>query len=619
MRRILSLALTLVLFAAVQTPYARAETDWSAYNVSGDFVYNIASDGVKDYAGIIRYTGGASHLTIPSVLDGKQVISITGEAFMGCEALVSVSIPDGVTNIDYRAFCGCTLLEEVNIPDSVQFLSSGVFCDTALYNSQPDGLFYHENWLCGTKGEAPSGQITVKEGTVGIAAVALGYCPELTAVTIPDGVKSIGDLAFMDCDSLSVIHIGYGLQYTGRSAFFGLPDSALIYVPDNHTRALIFRHGEQFAGIPPSRVIPISDKPSGWAEAEVNRAIQEGLVPARLCFGYAAVITRAEFCALAVGLYERISGKSIEERGGFDDTDDINVQKLAGLGIIRGDGDGKFDPNGGFNREMAITLMYNMMVRLGYEFEDAEPDFADAESISPWARQAAGALQKAGIVQGGGDGSFNPQEDFTREMGIVTMLRLYDWITAPAAISIRVFTYSTDLTELNLFDLGDLSNADIEPLKYMTKLTMLELSPRTGGFNENRFSDISPLAGLTELTALGLSYNNVSDLSPIEGLTNLTSLGLTGNKISDISPLAGLTKLTVLSLDDNGISDISPLANLTELTWLRLSGNQISDAGALKGLTKLREIQLYGNPVSEEQITQLQAALPECDIITQQP
>ena len=49
------------------------------------------------------------------------------------------------------------------------------------------------------------------------------------------------------------------------------------------------------------------------------------------------------------------------------------------------------------------------------------------------------------------------------------------------------------------------------------------------------------------------------------------------NQITDISPLAGLKNLTVLWLDENQITDVSPLAGLSKLTVLGLSGNQIAD------------------------------------------
>jgi hypothetical protein len=127
-------------------------------------------------------------------------------------------------------------------------------------------------------------------------------------------------------------------------------------------------------------------------------------------------------------------------------------------------------------------------------------------------------------------------------------------------------------------------------------------------------TDLTPLAGLTNLTELDLSYNNISDLSPLAGLTNLTELGLSSNNISDITPLAGLTNLRSLSLHNNNISDITPLAGLTNLTELVLSQNNISDISPLAGLTNLTTVSLWYNNISDSQKAMLEEALPNTTI-----
>ena len=62
---------------------------------------------------------------------------------------------------------------------------------------------------------------------------------------------------------------------------------------------------------------------------------------------------------------------------------------------------------------------------------------------------------------------------------------------------------------------------------------------------KSNISDISPLAGLTNLQGLFLTSNNISDISPLAGLTNLETLDLTGNNISDLSPLVANSGLSV--------------------------------------------------------------------------
>ncbi len=150
--------------------------------------------------------------------------------------------------------------------------------------------------------------------------------------------------------------------------------------------------------------------------------------------------------------------------------------------------------------------------------------------------------------------------------------------------------HAINLTELHLYDSHSIS--DISPIAGLTNLTSL-------GLGSNPISDISPIAGLTNLTLLGLGGNQISDISPIAGLTNLTSLGLAGNRISDISSVAGLTNLTTLLLQDNSISDITAVAGLTNLTNLLLQDNLISDIAVVAGLTNLTRLYLENNSISD--------------------
>ena len=82
-----------------------------------------------------------------------------------------------------------------------------------------------------------------------------------------------------------------------------------------------------------------------------------------------------------------------------------------------------------------------------------------------------------------------------------------------------------------------------------------------GMADEKKITNLEGIQYCTNLTYLGLDYNQISDVSPLAGLTNLTDLALHFNQISDVTPLAGLTNLTYLYLNDNQISDIKPLVD----------------------------------------------------------
>ncbi|MCY4258715.1 MAG: leucine-rich repeat domain-containing protein, partial [Rhodobacteraceae bacterium] len=135
--------------------------------------------------------------------------------------------------------------------------------------------------------------------------------------------------------------------------------------------------------------------------------------------------------------------------------------------------------------------------------------------------------------------------------------------------------------------------ADISPLQGMVHLPELNLA-------SNLIADLAPLAGLTaELESLRLDNNAISDLSPLAGLTALDLLGLNNNQIAEISPLAGLIHMETLELSDNQIADISSLARLTELESLYLDGNKVADPSALANLTYLQRLRLDGNLISD--------------------
>ena len=171
---------------------------------------------------------------------------------------------------------------------------------------------------------------------------------------------------------------------------------------------------------------PAGDQPSSWAAPQVNEAIAAGIVPDALQSGYTRPATRAEFCALAVELYETVTGTEITQRATFTDTDDLNVQKMAGLGVVNGVGDGTFDPDGTLTREQAATMLVRLAEAMGHPLPEGTASFADHASIASWAVDAVGRVQAAGLMGGVGDNTFSPQGSYTVEQSILTALRLYD-------------------------------------------------------------------------------------------------------------------------------------------------------------------------------------------------
>jgi len=176
---------------------------------------------------------------------------------------------------------------------------------------------------------------------------------------------------------------------------------------------------------------PNLDSASIWARDGITDAVAKGYVPEDIQGGYTDVITRREFCRMAVMWVEYATGKSIDavlaEQGksidpySFTDTNDPYILAAFALGITSGTGGGQFTPNGQFSREQAATMIMNTCRVIGANVGDS-PDsgFADMGSASSWAVDGINYVRANGIMQGTGNDSFSPKFIYTREQSIIT-------------------------------------------------------------------------------------------------------------------------------------------------------------------------------------------------------
>lgn len=216
-----------------------------------------------------------TYVTIPNT-----ILSIGNYAFKGCSSLISITIPETVNYIGRYAFQGCTALTTLNynavscndfvitqysngqiekesipfynlnisninigssvqriprffacgltkvssvtLPNSVTSIGYDAFAETAWYDNQPDGLVYAGLVAYQYKGTMSSGtNVTIRNGTLGIADLAFWNCTGMTSVTIPNSVTSIGSSAFLRCSGLTSITIPNSVTSIGSSAFDG--------------------------------------------------------------------------------------------------------------------------------------------------------------------------------------------------------------------------------------------------------------------------------------------------------------------------------------------------------------------------------------------------------------
>ena len=104
------------------------------------YVYLEYSDTVEIKGSRIRLSGD---IELPSEYKGKPVTVIDSYAFVDCEDIRSVVIPDSVTDIRNNAFADCNSLTNINIPSSVESIGVDAFsgCDNLR-----EATFSHKYW-----------------------------------------------------------------------------------------------------------------------------------------------------------------------------------------------------------------------------------------------------------------------------------------------------------------------------------------------------------------------------------------------------------------------------------------------------------------------------------------
>ena len=411
---------------------------------------------------------GCTGLT--SITFSDAVASIGRYAFSNCTGLTSVTIPNSVTSISDFVFGGCTGLTSIIVEG-----------DNLNYSSDVSGVLFNKEkteLICCPGGMV--GSYTVSNSVTSIAEFAFSGCAGLTSIivegdnpnyssdvsgvlfnkekteliccpggktgsyTIPDSVTSIGNCAFEGCTGLTSVCFLGDAPEIGYSVFQILDDESDAYI-----------------NIPGLTLYYIEGK-SGWTtptwgEEEYPTAVWDGVnIPQPHTHSYTAVVTAPTCTEKGYTTYTCACGDSYKKdfvsalghdfkdgtctRCGASDPNykpvdptpeatftDVSetawyknsVDYAVEHGLMNGTGTNTFEPESTMTRAMLVTVLW----RYANAPKPGANPFTDVPN-GKWYTDAVAWAAENGVVNGVGDGKFEPDGSVTREQ-MATILYRY--------------------------------------------------------------------------------------------------------------------------------------------------------------------------------------------------
>ena len=208
--------------------------DFAKEKEISDFFFKKAPIGIADYAFYqcsfatariytVKYVGRYAFAQCKNLMGvnfGEPCTTINEGAFADCENLRTVVISNSnVSFIDAFAFVNCKRLSSIDLPETIEMIGSRAFYGTSLPYAT-GGVIYADNWVVGCK-DTEISNITIREGTVGIAMYSFVNCRMIGSVKFPNSLKVIGKGAFAACSSISIAEMPSSLERIEDYAFYG--------------------------------------------------------------------------------------------------------------------------------------------------------------------------------------------------------------------------------------------------------------------------------------------------------------------------------------------------------------------------------------------------------------
>ena len=193
--------------------------------------YDVNTDTKQ--ATVIKGSSYSGDIVIPSDITYNNVTcsvtSIGDDAFYGCNAITSITIPNSVTSIGSYAFQYCSSLNAVHISDLTAWCSIN-------FGNYANPLYYAHNLYLDNELVT---ELVIPDGITNIGWYAFNGCSELTSITIPNSVTHIEHYAFRGCSRITSIKIPNSVTWIGDYAFGGWTSLKEVVIEDGEDELVL--------------------------------------------------------------------------------------------------------------------------------------------------------------------------------------------------------------------------------------------------------------------------------------------------------------------------------------------------------------------------------------------
>ncbi|MEE1013477.1 MAG: S-layer homology domain-containing protein [Clostridia bacterium] len=174
-------------------------------------------------------------------------------------------------------------------------------------------------------------------------------------------------------------------------------------------------------------------EPSYWATDAVEGAMKFSIISEQFSQkSYQGSISRGDFINVAVNLYATITAENVSTHANnpFTDTTDPFPNMAYYAGIVSGDGEGHFNPQGTLTRQELCKIITSLLDSAGvlgpyFPSENVFENVTDADQIASWAKNHVAFMMDNNLMAGDDEGTFRPNDPVTREEAAIIAYRCF--------------------------------------------------------------------------------------------------------------------------------------------------------------------------------------------------